>query len=92
LGRSIFDGITFLADVFVEETHKVLYGEETNTEMLTVGNDMAAENVLVNISGGRILLFKFLHSSVVYDVTCLIDSIDVERLNGVNDDICQKGY
>jgi hypothetical protein len=92
LGQSVFDGITFLADVFVEETHKILYGEEANTKVLTVGKDMATKDVLINIGSGRTLLRKFLHSRVVNDVTCLIDSIDVERLTGVNDDICQKGY
>jgi hypothetical protein len=90
LGRSVFDGITFLADVFVEETHKILYGEEANAKVLTVGKDMATKDVLINIGSGRTLLFEFLHSRVVNDITCLFDSIGVERLTGVNDDICQK--
>ena len=76
--------------MFVEEAHEVFNSEETNAKVLTVGNDMTTEDVLINISSGRILLFEFLHSSVVYDVTCLIDSIDVERLSGINNDICQK--
>lgn len=90
MGRSIFDGITFLADVFVEETHKIFYGEEANAKVLTVRKDMTTKDVLINIGSGRTLLFEFLHSRVVNDVTCLIDSIDVECLRGVKDDICQK--
>jgi hypothetical protein len=31
-----------------------------------------------------------LHNRVVYDITCLIGSINVGRLTGVNDNICQK--
>ena len=74
--------------MFVEKVHKILYGRETNTEMLAVGNDMTTEDVLINISSGRVLVFEFLHNRVIYDITCLVGSINIERLTGVNDDIC----
>jgi hypothetical protein len=74
--------------MFVEEAHKILYGSKTNTEMLAVGNDMTTEDVLINIGSRRVLVFEFLHNRVVYDITCLIGSINVECLTGVNDNIC----
>jgi hypothetical protein len=76
--------------MFVEKVHKILYSGETNTEMLAIGNDMTTEYVLINISSGRVLVLEFLHNRVVYDSTCLIGSINVGRLTGVNDNICQK--
>ena len=76
--------------MFVEKVHKILYSGETNTEVLAIGNNMTTEDVLINIGSGRVLVFKFLHNHVVYDIMCLIGSINVERLTGVNDNICQK--
>ena len=88
--RSNFDAVALLVDMFVEKVHKILYSGETNTEMLAIGNDMTTEYVLINISSGRVLVLEFLHNRVVYDSTCLIGSINVGRLTGVNDNICQK--
>ena len=75
--------------MFVEEAHEVLYNKKTDAKVLAVRDDMAAKDILINVGGGRILMFEFLHNGVVYNVTRFVDGINVERLTGVNDDIYQ---
>lgn len=73
--------------MFVKEAHEVLYNKQADAKVLAVREDMTAKDILINVGGGRVLMFEFLHNGVVYNVTRFVDGINVERLTGVNDDI-----
>jgi hypothetical protein len=79
-----------LSGMFVVKRHESFYGEKTNTEMLTRGNNVVAKDIFINVRAGWIILFKFLNNSVVDDITGLLDGFGIKTLRGTDNDVCQK--
>lgn len=77
--------------MFVVKGHKSLDGEQTDTEMLEMGNYMLAYNALVVTKMTGVFLFELLKNGAIDDNTSPVRNTDIKSLSGVNDDICQKG-
>jgi hypothetical protein len=73
--------------MFVVESHKRLDGEETDAEMLAVGNNVVADDVFINARASKIFLLEFLNNCVVDYVACLRNNFVIRVLSGADDDV-----
>ena len=59
-------GVLFRS-VLIVNRHERLNCEETDSEVLTMRNDMTTKDIFVDAGAGRIFLFEFLNYGIVLD-------------------------
>ena len=90
---SILNGFGIdLFGMFVVKRHESLNCEETDMEMLKVGDNVLAYNTLVNTHVMGIFLFELLKDGTVENVVGPISNTDLKFLSSIKVNICQKVY